>query len=386
MKWLIVVLALMVAGAILGPISSGNAGYVLIQFAGWSFETSVIALAIITVIAVVAVSLIVATINALLRRTRKSGKWLAQRREQRAKQLVKTAQLELLQHNYMDALQCFEKAYKKHSSAGIAAQASYSAQQCNEYGKAEFWRDKAGADYLKTNWILKAKRIESLKSSDTSEAAREMQELLQRDPKDPYIWQLATEVYIKSERWQQLTDIMPSIERYAGFDDKRLAELKHQVMYQRFLEEGRKSDDALFQQWRSLSKSERNTDWIRLSYADALRHFGKKEACAKIIYKGLKRGDLSIEQANSRGLLFANYAKLVEHVQDTLKRNPDHKGYLRALALLAFDNKDYSLAQRAMSKLIDNSDSTEDWVLMGDIYNALGDSQLAANAYQKALA
>ncbi|MGM0481183.1 MAG: heme biosynthesis HemY N-terminal domain-containing protein [Pseudomonadota bacterium] len=386
MKWLIVVLALMVAGAILGPISSGNAGYVLIQFAGWSLETSVIALAIIAVVVVVAFSLIVAIINAVFRRTRKSGRWFSQRREHRANELVKAAQLELLQQNYLDALQYFEKAYKKHPGAEIAAQASYSAQQCNEYGKAEFWRDKAGPDYAKTDWILKAKHIDAIKKSDPAEAARQMQPLLQQQPKDPYIWQLATDVYTTAQRWQQLTDIMPSIERYAHFSEEQLNRLKQQTLYQRFVEEGRKSDAALFDHWRSLNKSERSQDWIRLSYAEALKHFGNKEACAKIIYKGLKRGQLSIEQVNNKGLLFASYAKLVEYVQDTLKRNPEHQGYLKALALLAFDNKDYSLAQRAMSKRLDKSDDADDLALMGDIYNALGDSQLAANAYQRALA
>ena len=54
--------------------------------------------------------------------------------------------------------------------------------------------------------------------------------------------------------------------------------------------------------------------------------------------------------------------------------------------MLAYDSKDYSLAQRALKKLVDKDATASDYQLLGDIYQSLGDSQLAANAYKKALA
>ena len=76
----------------------------------------------------------------------------------------------------------------------------------------------------------------------------------------------------------------------------------------------------------------------------------------------------------------------MEFVQEKLKQNPDDKDYLYAFALIAIDNQDYSLAQRALKKLIDIQPNDKAYRLLGDAYYALGDSQLAANAYKQALA
>lgn len=386
MKWLVVIFALLVAGAILGPVSSGNAGYVLLQFAGWSVETSVIALAIMIIVISVAIALVVAIVRAFLNRTRKGGRWFSKRRQQKADELTTDGLNSLLQQDYMSALQAFEKANKKQSTNSHAALASYAAQQSGELGKAEFWREQAGKSYAETYWILDVKKVGEAQRKDPENAARQMTNVLEREPKDQQTWRLATQVYKTAEHWQKLAQLLPAIEKYAGYSAEELSELKRQISYQRFVEEGTKGNNALLEYWNSLSKNERSTDVVRLSYAAALKHFGKKEACAKITYKGLKRGEIAIEQANQSGLLVASYPKLVEYVQDTLKRNPDHTGFLKALSLLAIDSKDYSLAQRALKKLIEKAPDAENYKLLGDVYNSLGDSQLAANAYQKALA
>lgn len=186
--------------------------------------------------------------------------------------------------------------------------------------------------------------------------------------------------------WQFLGEKIDHFEALESHANKPKGDLKLRVYQQLFIAEGRKGKDRLHDYWRSLSRSERADERIRLAYAKALQHLGDNESCAKVVYKGLKRGQLAIEQVVNNKALCASYTKLLEFVQDALKRNPDHSGYIRALALLAVDSKDYSLAQRALRKLIDSQATAEDYKLLGDVYNALGDSQLAANAYQKALA
>ena len=49
MKWLIALVVLLIVGAILGPTASGNAGYILIQFAGWSIEGTVVGLIVVLI-------------------------------------------------------------------------------------------------------------------------------------------------------------------------------------------------------------------------------------------------------------------------------------------------------------------------------------------------
>lgn len=386
MKWLIIVFALLVAGAILGPISSGNAGYVLVQFAGWSLETSVIALAIIMIVVAVAISLIYALFRAIASKTKKGGQWFSKRREGKAERLLEQGQLALLQQDYLAALQAFEQAHKQQPSTLFAALASYAAQQCGELGKSEFWRAQAGKAYEEADRVIQIKYIESIKNKEPDVAVKRLDALLAAGLADAATLRLAAELYKATGQWQALLELLPKLQQAGLYSADEFEELKSRVYQKRFIEEGKKGDNGLYDYWRALDKSYRSDATVRLSYAAALTHFNKKEACAKVIYKGLKRGELSIEQVNRSHVLTASYPKLVEYIQDALKRNPQHTGYIRALAQLAYDSKDYSLAQRALKKLVDSEARTEDYKLLGDIYNALGDTQLAANAYKKALA
>ena len=386
MKWLIVVFILLVAGAILGPISSGNAGYVLFQFAGWSVETSVIALFIITVTAVVVISLVVSLVKFILRRGKNSGKWFSQRSASKARNAFKEGQVALLNQDYLHALQAFEKAYKRGKETQYAALASYAAQQLGELGKAEFWRSQAGKEFEQADIALTLKYVDSIKTQQPEKALKRLEELLNTHPNSQLAWQLAVELFSANKQWQRLIDTLPDIASHAQLSDTTLSEVKYTAYYQRFGLERQKGTDALYQYWRALDKPKRADTTIRIAYAAVLKNAGDKLACGKVIYKGLKRGDISIEDACQHGVLCANYPKLVEFVQDALKRNAQHNGYIRALAILAYDSKDYSLAQRALKKLVEKDATTADFRLLGDIYYALGDSQLAANAYKKALA
>ncbi|HAD47817.1 MAG: hypothetical protein CMF19_01130 [Idiomarinaceae bacterium] len=386
MKWLIVVFILLVAGAILGPVSSGNAGYVLLQFAGWSVETSVIALFIITVTTVVVVSLVVSLIRFVLRRGKSGGRWFGKRRNAKASRAFKEGQLALLDLNYLTALQCFEKAYKRNKEPAFAALASYSAQQQGELGKAEFWRSQAGKEFEQADQALTLKYIDSIKTSHPTKALSLLEAVLNQKPSSAYPWLLAIDLFKANELWQRLIDVLPALKSNTELSETAINEIKFEAFRRQFLVERKVSADALYNYWRALDKSSRADSTIRLAYAAALKQVGDKQACAKVIYKGLKRGDVSVEEATNSDVLCANYPKLVEFVQEALKRNAQHSGYIRALAMLAYDSKDYSLAQRALKKLVDKDATASDYQLLGDIYQSLGDSQLAANAYKKALA
>lgn len=382
MKWLIVVLVILIAGAILGPISSGNAGYVLVQFAGWSMETSVIALILITLVTVLLISVVVALIKSLVGRGKAGGQWFSKRRDLKAAEWLQQGQVALLEQDYQAALKAFEAAYKKQASAVIAAMASYAAQRTGEAGKSEFWRSEAGERFEQADRVLQLQHIRSLATRDANAASQELGAWLKQHPHDEEGWQLAIRLAPEANAWQFLADNLTYVDKYAD----NAEQFKQTIYFQLFLLRGRQGNDTLYDYWRSLNRSQRGEAFIRLAYARALKHLGQREACAKVVYKGLKRGELGIEEATDANVLCAADEKLLAFVQETLKRNPEHNGFIRALAILAIDSKDYSLAQRALKKLVEKQPNPRDYKYLGDVYNALGDSQLAANAYQKALA
>ena len=386
MKWIIALVVIIILGAIIGPLASGNAGYVLVQFAGVAIETTVVGLFVVTIVAIAVLSVVVSLLRRLLSKTRQGRKWLANRSERKAQNIFQQGIRELLDDNPEKATESLSKAYKKSPDNNIAALTAIAACLNKDAGKATYWHDEAGSFYDNADTLLQLVSIEQSVKKAPTEADKEMRSLLEAKPHSANVLKLAYRVFKASGNWQQLKELLPELRRVTDLAPAEFDRLEYQVYFERFVAEGRKSNEMLYNEWRSLPSKQRSNVTIRLSYAAALKHLGDYEVSARVILKGLKRGELQPAAVNSLHLFNAKSEKLLEFVQAQLKQDPENRDYLYALAQIAMDNQDFSLAQRALKKLAEIEPSSHVYRLLGNAYHALGDSQLAANAYKEALA
>lgn len=386
MKWIIALIVIIILGAIIGPMASGNAGYVLVQFAGVAIETTVVGLVLVTIVGVAILAVIVSLLRRLLSKTRQGRKWLANRSERKAQTIFQQGIRELLNDEPNKAAESFAKAYKKSPDHNVAALTTLASCLNNDAGKATFWQEEAGKFYENADTLLQLVVIEQQVKSNPPQADKMMQSLLDSKPHSANALKLAYKVFKASGNWQQLKNLLPELRQVTDLAPAEFERLEYQVYFERFVAEGRRSNEILYNEWRSLPSKLRSDSTIRLSYAAALKHLGDHEPSARVILKGLKRGELQPAAVNSLHLFTAKSEKLLEFVQAQLKQNPEHRDYLYALAQIAMDNQDFSLAQRALKKLTEVEPSSRVYRLLGDAYHALGDSQLAANAYKEALA
>ena len=386
MKWIIALVVIIILGAIIGPMASGNAGYVLVQFAGVAIETTVVGLFVVTVVAVAVLAVVWSLLRRLLSKTRQGRKWLANRSERKAQTMYQQGIRELLNDEPNKAAESFAKAYKKAPDNNLAALTAATACLDKDAGKATYWQEEAGSFYENSDTLLQLVVIEQQVKVNPAEADRKIQSLLKTKPHTANVLKLAYRVFSASGNWQQLKDLLPELRQVTDLAPAEFERLEYQVYFERFVAEGRKSNEMLYNEWRSLPSKQRADATVRLSYAAALKHLGDHEISARVILKGLKRGDLEPAAVNSLHLFNAKSEKLLEFVQAQLKQNPESRDYLYALAQIAMDNQDFSLAQRALKKLAEIEPGSHVYRLLGDAYHALGDSQLAANAYKEALA
>jgi len=386
MKWIIALVVIIILGAIIGPMASGNAGYVLVQFAGVAIETTVVGLFVVTVVAVAVLAVVWSLLRRLLSKTRQGRKWLANRSERKAQTMYQQGIRELLNDEPNKAAESFAKAYKKAPDNNLAALTAATACLDKDAGKATYWQEEAGSFYENSDTLLQLVVIEQQVRVNPAEADRKIQSLLKTKPHTANVLKLAYRVFSASGNWQQLKDLLPELRQVTDLAPAEFERLEYQVYFERFVAEGRKSNEMLYNEWRSLPSKQRADATVRLSYAAALKHLGDHEISARVILKGLKRGDLEPAAVNSLHLFNAKSEKLLEFVQAQLKQNPESRDYLYALAQIAMDNQDFSLAQRALKKLAEIEPGSHVYRLLGDAYHALGDSQLAANAYKEALA
>ncbi|ASG64689.1 hypothetical protein CEW91_00315 [Idiomarina piscisalsi] len=386
MKWLIALVVLLIIGAVLGPAASGNAGYVLIQFAGWSIEATVVGLIVVVVAAALIAAVAISILRRLLSKTQRGAAWFSNRSDRKAKQLYEEGIRLLLDDSAEAASLRFASSYKKRPIQETAAMAALASCLANDTGKAQYWHEEAG-DFAKgSDTLLSILKVSQQVNNDPHSADTAVQELLDKHPNSAHVAFLAKTAYKASGNYKALKDLLPKLKQHAELSPAEFERLEYDVYLDYFVSIGRNGNDALKDAWQSLSSKQRGDATTRLAYAAALKHLGEQELSAKVILKGLKREDIHPSGVNALKLFNGKYAKLVEFVQEKLKQNPDDKDYLYAFALIAMDNQDYSLAQRALKKLVDVEPNAKTYRLLGDAYYALGDSQLAANAYKQALA
>ncbi|WP_286844537.1 heme biosynthesis HemY N-terminal domain-containing protein, partial [Idiomarina sp. UBA4206] len=325
MKWIIALVVIIILGAIIGPMASGNAGYVLVQFAGVAIETTVVGLFVVTVVAVAVLAVVWSLLRRLLSKTRQGRKWLANRSERKAQTMYQQGIRELLNDEPNKAAESFAKAYKKAPDNNLAALTAATACLDKDAGKATYWQEEAGSFYENSDTLLQLVVIEQQVRVNPAEADRKIQSLLKTKPHTANVLKLAYRVFSASGNWQQLKDLLPELRQVTDLAPAEFERLEYQVYFERFVAEGRKSNEMLYNEWRSLPSKQRADATVRLSYAAALKHLGDHEISARVILKGLKRGDLEPAAVNSLHLFNAKSEKLLEFVQAQLKQNPESR-------------------------------------------------------------
>lgn len=386
MRWWVYVLIVLIAGAILGPISAGNAGYILINFAGYSIESTVIGLIVFLVLALLTLSIVVSAIAALLGKTRAGSQWFSRRKAKKLKQREKRAILAMLKHDYTSALVDLELLYKQQRSENLAALLAFTANKAGEQGKAKYWLDTAGKEFESANEFLATQHAIQGHSDTEGLTIQQVEAQLDRGEFPPHLWTEAIALYKSEKRLDELQPHLNQIKEQSQLSQEAFNQLVLSVYLQHFIRVARNDSKALFKDWKSLSRTQRSTPAIRLAYAKALNYYGQHQAGTKVVKNGLERGELNLNDCVNEHVLVGTDPLIIDWVQSHLKRKPNDSEYIRALAVLALGNKDYSLAQRALKKLSDlNACNQDDYVRMGDAYAALGDNRLAANAYKQAL-
>ncbi|KFZ30770.1 hypothetical protein IDSA_09655 [Pseudidiomarina salinarum] len=382
MKTALILVLLLAAGLLLGPLWSGNTGYVLIAIGHLTIETSLVAAAIFLVIAVILLRFILGLIMRLVRSTRWGVRWFGKRRQAKAQQAFDDGVRQLLNGDYRAASAAFNRSWQLDHHAVTAMLAGYAAQHIGELGQARDWLARSEqADKLQLSETLMTLRAEPEQAARRTEL---LEKLTKEYPQHPQLLRLAIDAYVRLHRWQEVLRLLPAAERLQLFNTTEYQQLVERAHHQLMLEAGRSGSDQLHQYWRGLSREQRRFAPIRRAYLAALINFGHTEAAGKVAARGLKRGDLKLAHLIDGELLVPG-TELQEWIQDTLKRKPDDAMALQALGQLSLLTKDYSLAQRALRKAADVAPSRRVYLDLAQAYSAQGDPVNAVKAYQQAL-
>src|SRR5690554_5716790 len=144
MKTAVVIVILLIAGLLVGPLWSGNTGYVLLSVGQWTIETSLVAALILLVITLLVCRVIVRFLARLVRGTKWGVRWFGNRRQQKAEAAFHEALVALNDGDYTGSSRAANRAWQLRKQPNDALLAAYAAQHIGDLKQAREWLTHSG--------------------------------------------------------------------------------------------------------------------------------------------------------------------------------------------------------------------------------------------------
>ncbi|WP_157982855.1 heme biosynthesis HemY N-terminal domain-containing protein [Aliidiomarina minuta] len=379
----LLLLLIIVAGFIVGPLWSGQTGYVMIAVSGYTVETSLVVLAMAVILLLLVFWLIEWLLRKILAGSRLSSSWLQRRRLKKGDTQLSSAFNSWLTHDYAKAQEQAEQAtsnLKRPQQAYLLAAMAANAR----HDSVSYQRLLEKANSAEDDKQLPLLLAEA-ESAAPKEAQQQLQHLLKQYPRHPGVLRVAAKTFYRHQQWSELRPLLPELAK-KNLIEPRLLLSYTQKSYQAYFAVAQEDPTELHKRWRDLDRQLRQDTSVRLEYIRALLDNQQQEEAAKVAIKGLRKGylepiDLLLGQSQFD---WQGSALLTEHIQQMVKKQPDDANALALLGLLAMQQNDHDLAERALRKALELYPNKRFYQLLGDTYLAAEQSAKALAAYKAA--
>lgn len=279
MSRLILLLLVVLAGLIVGPLVAGHSGYVLIKIAGYSIEMTLISLLLLLVITVLITGLLIQLARRLWRLPLWAGGARQRRRQRRLKNIEQEGIMRLLAGDARGAWPVLKAAAALSPKLSTRLLALECANRLGHHDDAQQLQN--GVDDRQPMAALVLARI-ALDHGQLDEAARLLEQC--RAPTDGSWLQLRHELAERLQQWSEVEQLLPAL-RKLGYVDKagagqQLYRLQAGQLQQLGQQQGA---DAVWRHYRRLPRAQRKAPELMVAAAAPLLAAGDERGQGLII-------------------------------------------------------------------------------------------------------
>lgn len=375
-KALLLVL-IIIAGLIAGPLWTGNPGYVLIQAGSWEVETSATFAIVLVVLLLLVIWLLEAILRKLLRGGRHSRYWWHQRRSDKGARLLNKGLTQLTAGEHTEAAASFQRAHSllpdSYLSGLLTGLAWQHAGQPDQQLQA--WQQVA-PEALATRLLV-------LRQQGPEAQAQTARQLLRDYPEHPGVLRTLAEELPHGQHWELLRHILPALTSARLLPAHKLQQLARQAY--RPLFQAAAGAEQLHASWRSLPRNQRQQSGVRLAYLDELLARNAAATADQVAAKAVRRQQLTPTELLTLPLTqWSGAQELLINVRQHVKQHPDDPEWLLVLGALALAAENAELAERALQQVVQTRPSQRAWLLLGQAREAGNQPTKALSAYRTA--
>jgi HemY protein len=377
---LLLLLALAV-GALAAHWLLGDQGYVLINFRGWVFETSVPGLTI----ALIATYVLVRLLVHILRLPRRIGAAAGDYRTRRAQRHLDHAFAAIAEGQWSRGERLLGRTRRGPASLAGFLTAARAAQQQDALERRDEWLRLAyESDPASIPAVLLTQAELQLDRGQLEEALATLSQLEGSSPGHPRGLAMQARALEQLGDWGGLEALLPQLRNRKVMEPDALQALEVRVAEAR-LSGG---DDAatLNHTWRSLSRELRRRPAVLAAYAQAAMRLGAADAAERVLRGALKAAwNPSLVAAYGR-LETSHPAKQLATAEQWLRTRPEDPELLLACGRLCLKNQLWGKARSYLETSLAIRPSPETWRIYGELLVQLGESGAASEAFRQGLA
>jgi len=383
-------------GAWLYTMLGDDPGYVLISFATWSVESTLVALVLFLLVLLVLVFgfyKLLALLNPL--GLLKGDSWFGASRRRKAAAAASEDGLRLLLlGHWQDAYKLLvENAGRVDSPVFNYLAASLAAWQRKDDVSWNYCLEQAARKAGTSSPAIKSlKALLEFRSGKIEQSLAILIALDREAPGSPYVLNLIMNCYLTLQDWEKLGTLMPALEKHKVVNASEMLRLQAKIAAHSLsrinLQNGTAS--LLKSQWQSMDKEVRRNEEMTLVYMEKLQEFLLPEEALAVALAFLKK-QWSDQVVLKTGFLdAAEPGRLLVQLEQWIKERPSNPALMLSLGRVSLRNKLWGKAREYFESSLRFSKSkalsAEANAELARLMDHLGEHAHSASLYRKALA
>ncbi|MGF1732740.1 heme biosynthesis protein HemY [Photobacterium kasasachensis] len=384
---LLLLVAALIAGIVVGPMLAGNQGYVLISVANQTLEMSLTTLILIVVILFGSFFLLETILKRVLSVGSSTRGWLSGRKARKARQLTSTGLMKVIEGDWKQAEKLVVKA-AKHSDAPLlnylaaaeAAQSQGDANQRDEYLKL-------AADIDGQNLAVALTRAKlQFRQQQYEQAVATLQDIQHEHSRNPVLLALLKDCYLKLEDWKPLLAQLPQLEKLGVITAEEAAELQIKAECGLMTHITQQSgSEGLMGHWNSLNRKTKQRPELIACFVRLMSSHSADSEAYTVLRDALKKNNDEDLIELVPALNLADYHPAIVRLTDLLRYDSSNPSTYSALGQLYMREEKWEEAKQHFEKAIELRPNMADYGYLVDVMEKLNDSKAAADLSRQAL-
>lgn len=381
---ILLVLLVLAAGLFAGPRIAEYQGYILVVMEHGTLQMSVLGLMLAVAIGIMVAVLIWWVVKTLWRLFAGSQNWLWTLSERKRTKAFRRALILMAEGDNHQAVKLLD-GIEDHDFDGINLLAAADLQLRLENPDEAIlsWQKAALHPASQTAANINLMR-HYLSMKQPKLALKIVDTLDEKQQKNKLIVPLWAQALAEDDQWQQLKEHLPYWKKILGKEP--LAYWQQRLAKGRFAEIASKAGaNELMQDWQNQSRAVRKDPNQQAAYVQQLIEQGMHVEAEKALVEFQKRTVHPALLQLFTQLVLTNPLPSIRFLEQRIKMDSNNGQLFSVLGHVAFNAKDYPLAEKALTKAIHLSNQQEDVLLLAQISEIQHNNQQALQLYKKSL-